>query len=171
MCRDVRLNREFLQNHLGFKLREILIPEEDELGAWLSVTPLVHDIAYTYDGTGHKGRFHHVAYWLDNREDLLRAADILTENDIFIEAGPAKHNVSQAFYLYLYEPGGNRIEIYSGGYLIFAPDWEPITWDKAARGRGVYWGGTLPESFRTYATPIVAMPEVRNEHITLFDPG
>ncbi len=173
MCRDVPPNRLFLQQILGFKLRELLQPEVDgvEAGAWLSVTPLVHDIAYTRDLIGSQGRFHHVAYWLDNREDILRTADILMEHGIFIEAGPAKHNITQAFYLYLYEPGGNRIEIFSGGYLIFAPDWEPIVWRKAERGRGVYWGGTLPESFRTYATPIIETPEAEKEHAFVFDPA
>ncbi len=160
MCSDVTPNRLFLQEHLGFQLHELLQPEVDgiEEGAWLSVTPLSHDIAYVRDFTGHSGRLHHVAYWVDGREDVLRAADILTEHDIFIEAGPARHNISQAFYLYLYEPGGNRIEIFSCGYLVFAPDWQPIIWRKAERGRGVYWGGTLPPSFKTYGTP--AVPEV-----------
>ncbi|MBV9258649.1 MAG: catechol 2,3-dioxygenase [Ktedonobacteraceae bacterium] len=172
MCNSVPPNRKFLQDLLGFKLRELLQPEENgtEEGAWLSVTPLVHDIAYTRDFTGNHGRLHHLAYWLDSREDILRAADILTENDIFIEAGPAKHNITQAFYLYLYEPGGNRIEIYSNGYLIFAPDWEPIIWRKAARGRGVYWGGTLPESFRTYGTPVIALPKEEKVPV-VFDPA
>jgi len=172
MCSDVTSNRKFLQNILGFKLRELLQTEETgpEEGAWLSVTPLVHDIAYTRDFTGNHGRLHHLAYWLDSREDILRTADILTENDIFIEAGPAKHNITQAFYLYLYEPGGNRIEVYSTTYLIFAPDWEPIIWRKAARGRGVYWGGTLPESFRTYGTPIVAIPK-EDKVPVVFDPA
>ncbi|HLI87042.1 MAG TPA: catechol 2,3-dioxygenase [Ktedonobacteraceae bacterium] len=173
MCSDIPSNRLFLQQHLGFQLHELLQPEVDgiEEGAWLSVTPLTHDIAYTLDATGSRGRLHHIAYWLDTREDVLRAADILTEHDIFIEAGPARHNISQAFYLYLYEPGGNRVEVYSGGYLVFAPDWEPVVWRKAERGRGVYWGGTLPKSFRTYATPVIDTSEVNKEQITVFDPA
>lgn len=172
LCKDVPPNRQFLQDHLGFQLHELLQPEVDgvEEGAWLSVTPLTHDIAYVRDFTGSRGRLHHVAYWLDSREEVLRAADLLTEHDIFIEAGPAKHNISQAFYLYLYEPGGNRVEIYSGGYLVFAPDWQPIIWRKAERGRGVYWGGTLPASFKTYGTPIVEPALVTQEPLTVFDP-
>jgi catechol 2,3-dioxygenase len=160
MCSNVTSNRLFLQHLLGFRLREVLQPEVDgsEDGAWLSVTPLPHDIAYTRDFTGNRGRLHHIAYWLDNPEQVLRAADILTENDVFIESGPAKHNITNAFFLYMYEPGGNRVEIYSGGYLAFAPDWEPFFWRKAERGRGVYWGGTLPQSFKTYGTPIVQSP-------------
>jgi catechol 2,3-dioxygenase len=174
MCSYVPTNRQFLQDALGFHLRELLQPEEEgtEEGAWLSVTPLVHDIAYTRDFTGGHGRLHHIAYWLDSREEVLRTADILTENDIFIEAGPAKHNITQAFYLYCYEPGGNRVEVYSSTYLIFAPDWEPIIWRKKERGRGVYWGGTLPESFKTYGTPIVQVDEANRKNIaTVFDPA
>lgn len=173
MCSDITPNRLFLQEALGFQLHEVLQPEVDgiEEGAWLSVTPLSHDIAYTRDFTGNHGRLHHIAYWLDTREDVLRAADILSEHDLFIEAGPARHNISQAFYLYLYEPGGNRVEVYSGGYLAFAPDWEPIIWRKAERGRGVYWGGALPQSFKTYGTPVIEAPETKKEGAFVFDPA
>lgn len=154
MCSDVTPNKQFLMDHLGFKLREhIVLDNGVEAGAWLSVTQLVHDIAYTRDFTGRRGRLHHAAFWLSNREDILRAADILTEHGVRIETGPAKHSITQAFFLYLFEPGGNRIELFSGGYLIFAPDWQPVTWSEQERGNGVYWGGALPETFKTYGTP------------------
>ena len=89
--------------------------------------------------------------------------------EILIEAGPAKHNITQAFYLYAYEPGGNRFELFSAGYMIFAPDWEPITWRKTDRGRGMYWGGTLPESFKTYGTPVIDVSAVSKEDLFVFD--
>ena len=54
------------------------------------------------------------------------------------------------------EPGGNRVEIYSGSYLVLAPDWQPVTWNEQERGTGTYWGGALPESFIQYATPNAA---------------
>jgi catechol 2,3-dioxygenase len=173
MCSNVTPNRQFIQNTLGFHLRELLQPEEGgvEEGAWLSVTPLVHDIAYTRDFTNTRGRLHHIAYWVDTREDVLRAADIMADNDVFIEAGPAKHNITQAFYLYAYEPGGNRFELYSSGYLIWAPDWQPVTWRKTDRGRGVYWGGTLPESFKTYGTPVIDVATAKKEDMFVFDPA
>lgn len=154
MCSDVRPNREFLMEQLGFRLREAVVFDGGfEAGAWLSVTQLVHDIAYTRDFSGTRGRLHHTAFWLDNREDVLRAADILTEHDIKIETGPSKHAVTQAFFLYFFEPGGNRIELFSGGYLVFAPDFETIYWNEEERGTGVYWGSALPESFKLYGTP------------------
>jgi catechol 2,3-dioxygenase len=81
---------------------------------------------------------------------------------------PAKHNNSQGFYLYSYEPGGNRIEIYSGSFLVLAPDFEPVRWDEAARGKGVYWGGALPESFLHYATP--DLPDTPAIPAPVFDP-
>lgn len=62
--------------------------------------------------------------------------------------------------------GGNRVEIYSGSYLVFAPDWEPVTWNEEERGTGVYWGGALPQSFLDYAT---ADAEAPAERVPVFD--
>ena len=155
LANDVATNREFAERTLGFQLREQVRFSGGtvEVGSWLSSNPVHHQMAYVLDIKGGHGRLHHFSMWVDNREDVLRAADVLTENGVFIEAGPSKHNNSQGFYLYCYEPGGNRIEIYSSSYLVFAPDWEPVTWNEQERGTGVYWGTPLPQSFLEYATP------------------
>jgi catechol 2,3-dioxygenase len=171
LCSDVTTNRAYMQEHLGFRLREhIILDDATEAGAWISVTPLVHDIAYTLDATRARGRLHHVALWVDNREDVLRAADICLDNGIFIETGPSKHAITHGFFLYVYEPGGNRVEIFSGGYLIFAPDWQPIVWTQAERARGQAWGLRLPERFHTYGTPDVTVPVTEIRTIPVFDP-
>ncbi|HEY8885336.1 MAG TPA: VOC family protein, partial [Chloroflexota bacterium] len=171
LCAEVTANREFLQELLGFKLREhVILDDGTEAGAWISVTPLVHDIAYTLDATRARGRLHHLAYWVDNREDVLRGADIFLENGIFIETGPSKHAITHGFFVYVYEPGGNRVEVFSGGYLIFAPDWPPIVWTQAERARGQAWGLRLPESFHTYGTPNVDLAKVEVREIPVFDP-
>lgn len=168
LCRDVPANRRFAQELLGFRLHEQVLFEHGrrEIGAWLSPSIMHHQLAYVVDVKAASGRLHHISLWVDNREDVLRAADILSENGIFIEAGPARHNNSQGFYLYAYEPGGNRVEIYSGSYLVFAPDWEPVTWNEEERGTGVYWGGALPRSFLDYATPDAEAPA---ERVPVFD--
>jgi len=160
LAKDVEANRKFATDLLGFQLREQVRfnKGETEIGSWMSPTAVHHQLAYVIDVKGASGRLHHFSMWIDNREDVLRAADILMENGIFIEAGPSKHNNSQGFYLYSYEPGGNRIEIYSGSYLVMAPDWQPVTWNEEERGTGVYWGSQLPESFINYATPDVDAP-------------
>ena len=170
LANDVTANRRFMEDTLGFRAREqVILDDGTEAGAWLSVTPLVHDIAYTLDATRARGRLHHIAYYVDNREDVLRAADIFLEGGHFIETGPAKHALTQAFFLYGYEPGGNRVELFSGGYLIFAPDWELVVWSQAERARGQAWGLQLPKSFHSYGTPNVDLPPEARRHIPVFD--
>ena len=137
----------------------------------MSSSPVHHEVAYVVDVKGMHGRLHHLSLWVDEQSEVLRAADILSEHGIFIEAGPAKHNNSQAFYIYSYEPGGNRVEIYTSGFFVFAPDFEPIVWDETSRGKGVYWGGALPASFLNYATPDTPAAEADTEDdVPVFDP-
>jgi catechol 2,3-dioxygenase len=101
----------------------------------------------------------HIAFSVDTREDLLRAADILRDyGHDTIEFGPGRHAPGGSFFLYLREPGSNRIELYTGETLILAPDWQPIHWS-ASDNPLAYWGGVVPQSMYTYATPSVEMPQ------------
>jgi hypothetical protein len=51
--------------------------------------------------------------------------------------GPHKHAIQQTFFLYVYEPGGNRVEVANAGArLILAPDWKPIVWTEEERKKG-----------------------------------
>jgi catechol 2,3-dioxygenase len=169
LCQEVTPNRQFMEETLGFRCHEhVILDDGTEAGAWISVTPLVHDIAYTLDAARARGRLHHLAYWVDNREDVLRAADIFLDNGIVIETGPSKHAVTHGFFLYVFEPGGNRFEVFSGGYLILAPDWEPVVWTQAERAKGQAWGLRLPATFHAYGTPDVQTADLR--HIPVFDP-
>ncbi|MBT5265707.1 MAG: catechol 2,3-dioxygenase [Rhodospirillaceae bacterium] len=155
LCRDVPANRSFAEETLGLRLREQVRFNDGatEIGSWMSNNAVHHEIAFVLDTKQVGGRLHHLGLWVDNREDVLRAADLFMENDVFIEAGPSKHNNSQAFYIYSREPGGNRVEIYSGGMIVLDPDFEPVVWNEEQRGTGVYWGAALPASFLDYATP------------------
>src|SRR5215216_3595304 len=157
---DIKANREFFAHYLGFRLTEqIVLDDGTEVAMWMTATNKSYDFAYTQDHTGTKGRFHHVTYALDSREDVLRAADIFLENGVFIETGPHKHAIQQTFFLYVYEPGGNRIELCNPtARLIFAPDWEPITWTEAERAKGQAWGLQTIASFHTHGTPPVDQP-------------
>jgi catechol 2,3-dioxygenase len=98
---------------------------------------------------------HHVAFWVGTREECLLAADIWLENDVFIEAAPSKHTIAQGFFLYGYEPGGNRVEVTSGGRLVYAPDEPVVVWTEAERAKGQAWGVKTIEAFHTYGTPPV----------------
>ena len=89
LARSVPENRKFAQQTLGFALREQVMFENGtlELGSWLSPSPVHHQVAYVMDTKGASGRLHHISLWVDNREDVLRAADILAENGILHRGG------------------------------------------------------------------------------------
>lgn len=135
---------QYLQEALGFKLREYFVnPDDKQVASWLSVTPLVHDVAImSTDRSKAPNEMHHIAYWLDNAQDVLRAADILCENEVSF-VGPGKHGISQAMYIYVKDPGsGLRLEIFTNSYLIFEPDWEPVKWtyEEYLKNGSAYWG-------------------------------
>ncbi|GAA4705742.1 catechol 2,3-dioxygenase [Brevibacillus fulvus] len=153
---NVDADSQFMMEHVGFKMSEQLILDDGKRGAaWLHVTNKSYEIAYTSDKTGAKGRLHHLTFNVESREAVLRAADIFLDNGVYIEFAPSKHAANQTFFVYVYEPGGNRIELCAGGYLIFAPDWEPITWTQAERAKGQAWGNATVPTFHTYGTPAV----------------
>ncbi len=147
----------FFTDLLGMRVTEKIQQDDGSLaGLWLTCTNKSYDVAIARDHTGARGRFHHVTYAVDSREEVLRAADIFLEHGVFIETGPHKHAIQQTFFLYVYEPGGNRFEIANAGArLILAPDWEPVVWTQAERAKGQAWGLKTVESFHTYGTPPV----------------
>ena len=157
LVNDVAETRDFFASGLGMRMTEqIVLDNGMEAGAWMTATNKTYDIAFTKDATGNGGRFHHLTYAVDCREDILRAADVFLENGVFIETGPHKHAVQQTFFLYVWEPGGNRVELANAGArLMLAPDWKPIRWTQAERMKGQAWGLKTVESFHTHGTPPV----------------
>lgn len=158
LCQNVTPNKQFMMDQLGFRLREhIILNDGSEAGAWLSVSPLVHEVATMRDATGAKGRLHHICYWYGIPQHLSDIADVFSDYGITIEAGPGKHGISQALFMYVFEPGGNRVELFGdAGYLIFDPDWKPITWHESNLAKGIIWfGSPLPAEYFMYGTPPV----------------
>jgi catechol 2,3-dioxygenase len=157
---DVRGCREFYERNLGLRCTErIEFDDGTEMGMWLTATNKSYDVAFAREGNGVPGRLHHITFALDSREAILQAADTFLEAGVPIENGPHKHAIQQTFFLYVYEPGGNRIELaHSGARLVLAPDWKTITWTEAERNRGQAWGLKLTDSFRTHATPPIGEP-------------
>ncbi len=152
---DIKACREFFDQYLGFRLTEqIILDNGIEAAMWMTATNKSYDFAYSRENNGIKGRFHHVTFAMDCREDILRAADIFLEAGVHIETGPHKHAIQQTFFLYVYEPGGNRIELANAGArLVLAPDWKPLVWTEAERKKGQAWGLKTIESFHTHGTP------------------
>ena len=157
LAADVRLNRQFMQECLGLRLTEqIIFDDGSEKAAWLTPNNKTYELAISEDWTGARGRLHHITYAVDSREEVLRAADICLEYGVFMETGPHKHTIQQTFFLYVYEPGGNRFEIScAGARLLLAPDWKSVVWNEAERKKGQAWGLPTIESFHTHGTPPV----------------
>ena len=129
---------EWFREVLDFRLREELVIGGEPAGKWLSVSPLVHEIAFVEDPAH---RFNHVAYYLKEEADLYRAADVLKDAGVHLKGGPGHHGISQAKYIYHDEPSGTEVEVFAGGYLIFEPHWEPVTWTEEDMPEALYWWG------------------------------
>jgi catechol 2,3-dioxygenase len=112
-----------------------------------------HDLGLLLDPTDMRGRLHHLAYWVDSRDELLRAADILLNADIAIEFGPGRHGMGEQDYLYVREPGGARIEINTGGYRLYVPDWETKKWTPAQGSNSFYRNMPSPDSMMEAVPP------------------
>lgn len=154
---DVPGTATFLGDVLGARCTEQIVKDDGSPQAiWYSVGNKTYDLVYTEDWTGSRGRLHHIAFATDTREEILRAADVCLDAGVHIETGPHKHAIQQTFFLYVWEPGGNRIEICNAGArLILAPDWRTISWTREERARGQAWGLKTIETFHTHGTPVV----------------
>ncbi len=154
---DVTEFRRFMETCLGSRVTEMIRLDNGRIGGcWFTVNNKTYDLACTEEHGGGHGRLHHVTYATDQREDILRAADIFLENGVFIETGPHKHAIQGTFFLYVWEPAGNRVELANAGArLILAPDWEPVVWTETERKKGQAWGLKTIESFHTHGTPPV----------------
>ena len=153
-ARDVPANRSFAQNHLGLRVLDQIVNDDgSETAAFMtfSISPL--DVVYVVDAARRGGRLHHVAFWVDTREEVLRAADIFLDNDVPIEVAPAMHSIGQSFFLYGFEPGGNRIEVTTGADLNLDPDGPPRVWTAEERRAGIGWGTQFPSTWNSYGTP------------------
>jgi catechol 2,3-dioxygenase len=147
-----------LYRELGFRCSEYIETEDGRLSAvWLYRKPTVHDTAFT---TGFGPRLHHFAYTPVDSQAILRLCDILAgaNRESAIERGPGRHGVSNAFFLYLRDPDGHRIELYTGDYYTGDPDFEPIRWSSTDPRRRNYWGHAVPDSWFEEGT-LVAAPD------------
>ncbi|MBY5395448.1 catechol 2,3-dioxygenase [Rhizobium leguminosarum] len=155
LASDVSEFRRFMETCLGSRVTEMIQLDNGRVGGcWFTINNKGYDLACTEEHGRGNARLHHVTYATDTRDDILRAADIFLENGVHIETGPHKHAIQGTFFLYVWEPAGNRVELANAGArLILAPDWEPIVWTEADRKKGQAWGLKTIETFHTHGTP------------------
>ncbi|WP_419880769.1 3,4-dihydroxyphenylacetate 2,3-dioxygenase [Peribacillus sp. B-H-3] len=152
---DVEKACEFYMNDLGFRCSEYTVTEEENIwAAWLFRKPGVHDIAFM---NGNGPRLHHVAFWLSDPMALIQGCDVLASLGYSknIERGPGRHGLSNAFFLYLRDPDGHRIELYNGDYLTIDPDFKPIRWDINDKRRQTFWGAAAPDCWFNEASEVM----------------
>lgn len=151
---DVPAGREYLEG-LGFRVTEDI---QDDQGvtyaAWLHRKDTVHDTALT---GGNGPRLHHIAFSTHEKHNILAICDklgALRRSDA-IERGPGRHGVSNAFYLYILDPDGHRVEIYTQDYYTGDPDNPVVTWGVHDNQRRDWWGNPVVTSWYTEASPVL----------------
>lgn len=132
----------------GFRVTEYTADEDSGRlwAAWMHRKGNIHDIAFT-NGTG--PRLHHLAYWVPTPLNIIDLLDLMSTTGYLhhIERGPGRHGISNAFFLYITDPDGHRIEIYCSDYQTVDPDLEPIKWDLKDPQRQTLWGSPAPRSW------------------------
>ncbi len=133
---------------IGFRVTEYTEDEETKRvwAAWLHRKGGVHDVAFT-NGIG--PRLHHVAFWVPTPLNIIDLLDLMSTTGYLenIERGPGRHGISNAFFLYIRDPDGHRIEIYCSDYSTVDPDLEPIKWSLTDPQRQTLWGAPAPKSW------------------------
>jgi catechol 2,3-dioxygenase len=135
-------------NNMGFRVTEYTEDDASKKlwAAWMHRKGGVHDMAFT---NGRGPRLHHVAFWVPTPLNIIDLLDLMATTGYVknIERGPGRHGISNAFFLYIRDPDGHRIEIYCSDYLTVDPDLEPIKWDLKDPQRQTLWGAPAPKSW------------------------
>lgn len=143
------------QESLGFRVTESI---KDDAGvvyaSWMRRKSTVHDTAMT---GGNGPRMHHIAFSTHEKHNILAICDKLGALRIsdHIERGPGRHGVSNAFYLYLIDPDGHRVEIYTQDYYTGDPDNPEVVWDVHDNQRRDFWGNPVVPSWYTEASLVL----------------
>lgn len=170
MVPDVQKAHDWYKNQLGFRCSEYTETDgaaPQMWASWLFRKPNVHDLALM---TARGPRLHHVGFWVCDTLSILHTCDLLASTGAAdaIERGPGRHGLSNAFFLYLRDPDGHRIELYTGDYLTTDPDWEPIRWNINDPLRQTFWGEPAPDSWFQEATPLLSLKS--GEEVKQTDP-
>ena len=135
---------------LGFRLTEYSEEEPEDGGriaaAWMQRKGNVHDLAFT-NGPG--PRLHHFAYFVPTPLNVIHLCDVMATSGYMknIERGPGRHGISNAFFLYVRDPDGHRLEIYCSDYQTMDPDHPPLRWSLRDPMRQTLWGAPAPKSW------------------------
>ena len=146
---DVQASYDFY-TELGFRLTEYTETDDTRdpklWAVWLHRKGNVHDLAFT---NGRGPRLHHIGVWTAGPLDILHICDVMATSGYLpnMERGPGRHGISNAFFLYIRDPDGHRIELFTSDYLTVDPDLEPLRWSLTDPQRQTLWGHPAPKSW------------------------
>jgi catechol 2,3-dioxygenase len=145
---DVQASNDFY-NALGFRVTEYTETDDTEpklWAVWMHRKGNVHDLALT---NGRGPRLHHIGVWTAGALDILHLCDVMATSGYLtnMERGPGRHGISNAFFLYVRDPDGHRVELFSSDYLTVDPDLEPLRWSLSDPQRQTLWGHPAPKSW------------------------
>lgn len=163
---DVDAFAAWYRDVLGFRLMARTVLDEAPVSIFsvLTTNEKSHDLGVVLDGSTRAGRVNHYAFWVDTREELLIAADTLMEHGVPMEYGPSIHGIGEQNFLYYREPSSLRIELNTGGYRNYVPDWEPNTWKPSLGSNNFYRNGAMPMSM-TESFPAADGPSATEEGV------
>ena len=165
---DIMGDVAWYRETLGYRFMEWTVLDEASdvvVFAMVTTNEKAHDLGLLADMSEVRGRIHHLAFWVDTRDELHRAADVLLNAGTAIEFGPGRHGMGEQEYLYFREPGGLRIEVNTGGYRNYQPDWEPVKWTPAQGANTLYRNVSMPNSMMDAFPPAAPTrrPKVHGE--------
>lgn len=125
-------------------------PDGKPFAYWLTGGNKAHDIAFVeYEKPN---TIHHHAFYLEDWNAIGHAADLIGKHRVKRDVGPTRHAITRGQTIYFFEPSGNRIETYAGGYAAY-PDNPKRQWTVDEIGRGLfYYEGELIPSFLEVVT-------------------
>jgi 3,4-dihydroxyphenylacetate 2,3-dioxygenase len=157
---DVQASYDFY-TELGFRLTEYTETDDTRdprlWAVWLHRKGNVHDLAFT---NGRGPRLHHIGVWAAGPLDILHICDVMATSGYLpnMERGPGRHGISNAFFLYIRDPDGHRIELFTSDYLTVDPDLEPIRWSLDDPQRQTLWGHPAPKSWFEEGSEFASVP-------------
>jgi len=145
---DVQASYDFYTD-IGFRLTEYTETDDEDAklwAVWMHRKGNVHDLAFT-NGMG--PRLHHIGVWTAGALDILHICDVMASSGFLanMERGPGRHGISNAFFLYIRDPDGHRVELFTSDYLTVDPDLEPLRWSLSDPQRQTLWGHPAPKSW------------------------
>src|SRR5438552_111901 len=166
---DLNASREFYENNVGLHVEDrddeavylrgseehqhhSLVLRKADIAACMHRKGNGPDFAIT---NGKGPRLHHCAYWVPTAMNILHLCDVMASTGYLknIERGPGRHGISNAFFLYIRDPDGHRLELYTSDYFTMDRDHAPMRWSLKDPRRQTLWGAPAPRSWFEQGSP------------------